>query len=57
MIVGEAIGCKVGDAESLIAEDRNELDSAITFELMEVDMKMNFFPVKLNLPKFKKVIS
>lgn len=57
MIVGEAIGCKVGDAESLIAEDRNELDSVITFELMEVDMKMNFFPVKLNLPKFKKVIS
>ena len=57
MIVGEAIGCKVGDAESIIAEEKNELDSAITFELMEVDMKMNFFPVKLNLPKFKKVLT
>ncbi len=57
MIVGEAIGCKVGDAASIIAEEKNELDSAITFELMEVDMKLNFFPVKLRLPKFKKVIS
>jgi len=57
MIVGEAIGCKVGDAPSIIEEEKNELDSAITFELMEVDMKMNFFPVKLNLPKFKKVLT
>ena len=55
MIVGEAIGCKYVDAPSIIAESRNELDSAITFELMEVDMWMNFFPLKLNLPKFKAV--
>ena len=55
MIVGEAIGCKYVNAPELIGEDRNELDSAITFELMDVDMKMSFFPVKLNLPKFKAV--
>lgn len=55
MIVGEAIGVKHDSVENLIKEERGEMDSAITFELMEVDMKMNFFPVKLNLPKFKAV--
>ena len=57
MIVGEAIGCKYVNAPELIGESRNELDSAITFELMDVDMKMSFFPVRLNLPKFKSVQS
>lgn len=57
MIVGEAIGCKLTDAPSIIAEDRHELDSAITFELMDVDMKWSFFPVKFNLKKFKAVQS
>lgn len=55
MIVGEGIGVNVDRVASIIAEDREELDSAITFELMDVDMKMSFFPVKLNLPKFKAV--
>lgn len=55
MIVGECIGCKVGQAESIIDEKSEELDSAITFELMDVDMKMSFFPVPLNLRKFKAV--
>ena len=57
MIVGEAIGCKLTDAPMIIAEDRHELDSAITFELMDVDMKWSFFPVKFNLAKFKAVQS
>ncbi|MFA5449339.1 MAG: alpha-glucosidase [Clostridia bacterium] len=57
MIVGEAIGVTHDRVEPLISEKRGELDSAITFELMEVDMKMNFFPVKFNLPNFKKVQS
>lgn len=57
MIVGEAIGCTVDNAESLVSEDRNELDSAITFELMQVDFKWDFWPVKFNLKKFKAVQS
>lgn len=57
MIVGEAIGVKHDRVEEIVKEERNEMDSAITFELMEVDMKMNFFPTKLNLPKFKAVQS
>lgn len=57
MIVGEAIGCKLSDAPSIVAEDRNELDSAITFELMQVDFKWDFWPVKFNLRKFKEVQS
>lgn len=55
MIVGEAIGVTHDRVEDIVKEERGELDSAITFELMEVDMKMNFFPVKLNLPRFKAV--
>lgn len=57
MIVGEAIGCKLTDAPSIVAESKNELDSAITFELMQVDFKWDFFPVKFNLRKFKEVQS
>lgn len=57
MIVGEAIGCTLKDAPSIIAEDRNELDSAITFELVQVDFKSDFLPIKFNLKKFKKVQS
>lgn len=56
MIVGEAIGTTYENAVSLIDEGVSELDSVITFELMEVDMKMNVLPVKLKLPKFKNVI-
>ena len=55
MIVAEAIGCGHKDAPDLIGESRRELDTMITFELMEVDMLMNFLPVKFNLKKFKKV--
>lgn len=57
MIVGECIGVTMDRVRDLVAEDRNELDSAITFELMEVDMFMNFLPRKLRLDKFKKVQS
>ena len=57
MIVGEAIGCKYANAPELIGESRNELDSAITFELMDVDMWMSFLPIKFNLKKFKSVQS
>ncbi len=57
MIVGEAIGCTLKDAPLIIAEDRNELDSAITFELVQVDFKSDFLPVKFNLAKFKAVQS
>ncbi|MGI6594146.1 MAG: glycoside hydrolase family 13 protein [Christensenellales bacterium] len=55
MIVAEAIGCGYKDAPDLIGESRRELDTMITFELMEVDMFMNFLPMKFNLKKFKKV--
>ncbi|MDR2266839.1 MAG: alpha-glucosidase [Christensenellaceae bacterium] len=57
MIVGEAAGLKLEDACLLIAEDRNEMDSVIQFETALVDLKMNVFPTKLNLRKFKKIQS
>ncbi len=55
LIVGEAIGTTHKEAQSIIAEDRNELDSAITFELVQVDFKWDFLPLKFNLKKFKAV--
>lgn len=57
MIVGEAIGCTLKDAPLIIAEERKELDSAITFELVQVDFKSDFLPIKFNLKKFKSVQS
>lgn len=55
MIVAEAVGCYYSDAPLLMGESRNEVDTAITFELMETDMFMNFLPRKFNLKRFKKV--
>ncbi|MDR0751176.1 MAG: alpha-glucosidase [Christensenellaceae bacterium] len=57
MIVGEAAGLTRKDAELLVSESRNEMDSVIEFELSLVDMKFNAIPVKLNLKKFKKIQS
>ena len=57
MIVGEAFGTKFEQSESLIAEERNELDTMFNFEHMEADMLFQFFPVKLNLRKFKEIMS
>ena len=56
-VVGEAIGTTAEDCVHLIKESNNELDSAITFELMNVDTKLDFFKTKLDLVKFKKVIN
>ncbi|MDR3185261.1 MAG: alpha-glucosidase [Christensenellaceae bacterium] len=57
MIVGEAIGVNAENAEIIIKEDLNELDTAITFALSEVDMFAGLIPKKLKLPKFKKIQS
>ncbi|MDR0696824.1 MAG: alpha-glucosidase [Christensenellaceae bacterium] len=57
MIVGEAAGLKLKDAELLIGESREEMDSVIEFELSLVDLKFNAIPVKLNLKKFKQIQS
>ena len=57
MIVGEAFGTTFEQSESLIAESREELDTMFNFEHMEADMLAQFFPVKLNLPKFKEIMS
>lgn len=56
MIVGEAFGTTFAQSESLIGEERNELDTIFNFEHMEVDMLSQFFPVKFKLPKFKSVM-
>ncbi len=57
LIVGEAVGIDSTSVEAIIKEERNELDSAISFELMEVDMKMNIIPSRFDLVKFKQVIN
>lgn len=55
MIVGEAAGLTLKDTPDLVKEDRAELDSAITFELMSADMFMQFFPIGFRLKKFKAI--
>lgn len=54
MILGEAYGITCDKAEPFIKESRGEMDTIITFEIMEVDMKWSFLPVKLNLVKLKQ---
>ncbi len=57
MIVGECIGVNMTDVEPVVKEERAELDSAITFELMESDMFMGVIPMGMNLKRFKRVQS
>ncbi len=57
MIVGECIGVNMTEVEPVVAEHRGELDSAITFELMESDMFMGVIPMGMKLKKFKAVQS
>ncbi len=57
MTVGEAAGITFKDAFKSIDESVEELDSVFTFEHVNADMYMQVFPHKLNLPKWKKILS
>ena len=57
MTVGEAAGITFKDAFKSIDESVEELDSVFTFEHVNADMYMQVFPHKLNLVKWKKILS
>lgn len=55
--VGEGQRIKVADAESMIGEDREELDSIFTFEHQEADAMLTVVPRKFKLSRFKKIMT
>ena len=57
MTVGEGQGITVSNAESIVAEDREELDCIFTFEHQEADAFMTVIPKKFNLKKWKSIFS
>jgi oligo-1,6-glucosidase len=57
MTVGEGQGITVKDAESMVAEDREELDAIFTFEHQEADAFLHVVPRKFKLSRFKKILS
>lgn len=57
MTVGEGQCITVDDAESMVAEDREELDAIFTFEHQEADAVMTVVPVKFKLTRFKKIMT
>lgn len=57
LIVGEGVGIDINNVKGIASEERKELDSIISFELMEVDMRMNIIPTRFSLAKFKAVIN
>lgn len=57
MTVGEGQGITVSNAESIVAEDREELDCIFTFEHQEADAFMTVIPKKFSLKKWKSIFS
>ena len=57
MTVGEGQGITVSNAESIVAEDREELDCIFTFEHQEADAFMTVIPKKFSLKKWKTIFS
>ncbi len=57
MTVGEAAGITFKDAFKSIDESVEELDSVFTFEHVNADMYFQVFPHKMNLAKWKKILS
>ncbi len=57
MTVGEGQGITVKDAESMVAEDREELDTIFTFEHQEADAMFTVVPRKLKLSRLKKIFT
>jgi oligo-1,6-glucosidase len=57
MTVGEGQGITVKDAESMVSEEREELDAIFTFEHQEADARMMVLPRKFKLSRFKKIMS
>ena len=57
MTVGEGQGITIANAESIVAEEREELDCIFSFEAQEADAVMTAVPVKFRLKKWKKIWS
>ena len=57
MTVGEGQGIKRKDAESMVAEDREELDCIFTFEHQECDAVLTAVPRPFKLSRLKKILN
>ncbi len=57
MTVGEGQGIKRKDAESMVAEDREELDCIFTFEHQECDAVLTAVPRPFKLTRLKRILN
>ena len=57
MTVGEGQGITIHNAEEMVGEEREELDTIFTFEHQDADFYMHAIPRKFSLKKWKSVFS
>ena len=57
MTVGEGAGITVANAEKMVSEERQELDTIFTFEHQRADAFLSVIPRKFSLKRYKKVMS